>query len=145
MTIPTPEPGAATTPIYGWHVPTSGDAPNVPYDVTQTALAIESTVDLHERRYVANGLPGIRIEGGTDVKTISNGEMTINYRVTFSSVVHPVLTIGDVTSNAAVLLIVSPTASSVRFRLFTSTGAPATGLVRVNYVAIGPYTAPAGE
>ena len=145
MTIPTPEPGAATTPVYGWHIPTAGDAPNVPYDVTQTALAIEGTVKAHHDEVGKFGLTGKMVQHGTAVFSVTGGvSPQITYPTPFTAKVHPVVCFGDTGGLGMTVKVTDSSSTSTYFRVvvYTETGTPVEGgPYRLNWFAVGPVAA----
>ena len=145
MTTPTPEPGSATTPVYQWHIPTAGDAPNVPYDLTQTALAVEGTVKAHHDEVGKLGLTGKMVQHGSAVCSVTGGvSPQITYPTPFTAKVYPVVCFGD-TGGPGMIVKVSESASTgtyFRVTIYTEAGAPVdSGPYRVNWFVVGPVAA----
>ena len=145
MTTPTPEPGSATTPVYQWHIPTAGDAPNVPYDLTQTALAVEGTVKAHHDEVGKLGLTGKMVQHGSAVFSVTGGvSPQITYPTPFTATVYPVVCLGDNNGPAMSVKVTggSSTATYFGVALYTGAGAPVdSGTYRVNWYVVGPVAA----
>ena len=141
MSIPTPEPGSATTPVYGWHIPTAGDAPNVPFDVTQTALAIEGTVKEHQDEFAATGLAGMAVRWGTILANMTGGAATITYSKPFTATVHPIVCLGATTGPQTVIVFAN-TATSFTVKMYAEDGTQIiSGSHRLNWFVVGPVAA----
>ena len=145
MTIPPPEPGSATTPVYQWHIPTAGDAPNVPFDATQTALAIEGTVKAHHDEVGKLGLTGKMVQHGSAVFSVTGGvSPQITYPTPFTAKVYPVVCMGDSNGPAMTVKVTDASSTSTYFRvaLYTAAGGPVEGgPYRLNWFAVGPVAA----
>ncbi len=131
---------STTTPSGKTRIPSSGDSPDVPRDFLNAAVDLEAQVKTVSDDLIARGLSAIRIQAGSGVTTLTNGDGYIPFPVAFKAGTIPTVTL-NISDPAGPYMPVSfyTYTDNTKFavRLHNSAGQVVNGAYRFAWIAVG--------